>query len=108
MKDTTSDGCSFSGTWEATLTQDGNELSGSFSIIDASSPDYPANDFCTLAPGTFSFEGGTVSSSSFQFDSSDYGGFHVKGYSTTDLIHGTFNECYDESCASGSFTGSRR
>ncbi|HZS73793.1 MAG TPA: hypothetical protein VFA69_04740 [Candidatus Nitrosotalea sp.] len=108
MKDTTSDGCSFSGTWEATLTQDGNDLSGSLSIIQASSPDYPANDFCTLAPGTFSFEGGTVSSSSFQFDSSDYGGFHAKGYYTTDLIHGTFNECYDESCASGSFTGSRR
>lgn len=108
MKDTTSDGCSFSGTWEATLTQDGNDLSGSFSIIQASSPDYPANDFCTLAPGTFNFGGGTVSSSSFQFDSSDYGGFHVKGYFTTDLMHGTFNECYDESCASGSFTGSRR
>lgn len=108
MKDTTSDGCSFSGTWEATLTQDGNDLSGSFSIIQASSPDYPANDFCTLAPGTFNFGGGTVSSSYFQFDSSDYGGFHVKGYFTTDLMHGTFNECYDESCASGSFTGSRR
>ncbi|HET7337603.1 MAG TPA: hypothetical protein VFJ23_06910, partial [Candidatus Nitrosotalea sp.] len=108
MKDTTSDGCSFSGTWEATLTQDSNDLSGSFSIIQASSPDYPANDFCTLAPGTFNFGGGTVSSSSFQFDSSDYGGFHVKGYFTTDLMHGTFNECYDESCASGSFTGSRR
>ncbi|HEU5488390.1 MAG TPA: hypothetical protein VFV16_06155, partial [Candidatus Nitrosotalea sp.] len=79
-----------------------------FSIIQASSPDYPANDFCTLAPGTFNFKGGTVSSSSFQFDSFDYGGFHVKGYFTTDLMHGTFNECYDESCASGSFTGSRR
>jgi hypothetical protein len=108
MKDTTSDGCSFSGTWEATLTQNGNGLSGSLSIIDASSPDYPTNDFCTLAPGTFNFGGGTVSSSSFQFDSSDYGGFHAKGYFTTDLINGNFNECYDESCASGSFTGSRR
>ena len=108
MKDTTSDGCSFSGTWEATLTQNGNDLSGSISIIQASSPDYPANDFCTLAPGTFNFGGGTVSSSSFQFDSSDFGGFHAKGYSTTDLINGNFNECSDESCASGSFTGSRR
>jgi hypothetical protein len=108
MKDTTSDGCSFSGTWEATLAQNGNDLSGSISIIQASSPDYPANDFCTLAPGTFNFGGGTVSSSSFQFDSSDFGGFHATGYSTTDLIHGNFNECSDESCASGSFTGSRR
>ena len=107
MKDTTSDGCSFSGTWEATLTQNGNDLTGSISIIDASSPDYPANDFCTLAPATFNFEGGTVSSSSFQFDSSDFGGFHTKGYFTTDLIHGTFSECSDQSCASGSFTGSR-
>lgn len=108
MKDTTSDGCSFSGTWEATLTQNNNDLSGSISIIQASSPDYPANDFCTLAPGTFNFGGGTVSSSSFQFDSSDFGGFHAKGYFTTDLIHGNFNECSDQSCASGSFTGSRR
>ncbi|MBI1828057.1 MAG: S8/S53 family peptidase [Thaumarchaeota archaeon] len=107
MKDTTSDGCTFSGSWEATLTQNGNDLSGSFSIVDSSSPDYPANDFCTLAPGTFSFSGGTVSSSSFQFDTSGVGEFHVKGYFTSDLIHGNFNECYDESCASGSFTGSR-
>jgi len=107
MKDTTSDGCFFSGTWEATMEQNGNDLSGSISIIQASSPDYPANDFCTLAPGTFSFEGGTVSSSSFQFDSSDLGGFHTKGYYTTDLMHGNFNECSDESCATGTFTGSR-
>jgi hypothetical protein len=107
MKDTTSDGCFFSGTWEATLTQNGNDLSGSLSIIQASSPDYPANDYCTLAPGTFGFQGGTVSSSSFQFDSSDSGGFHTTGYFTTDLIRGNFNECSDGSCASGSFTGSR-
>ncbi|MBI3640350.1 MAG: hypothetical protein HY223_08560 [Thaumarchaeota archaeon] len=107
MKDTTSDGCSFSGTWEATLTQNDNDLSGSISIIEASSPDYPENDFCTLAPATFNFEGGTVSSSSFQFDSSDFGGFQTKGYFTTDLIHGNFNECSDESCATGTFTGSR-
>jgi hypothetical protein len=107
MKDTSSDGCSFSGTWEATLTQNDNDLSGSFSIIGASSPDYPANDYCTLDPGTFPFEGGTVSSSSFQFDASGLGEFHVKGYFTSDLIHGNFNECYDGSCATGTFTGSR-
>lgn len=108
MTDTTSDGCSFSGTWEATLTQNGNDLSGSFSIIQASSPNYPANDFCTLDPGTFNFEGGTVSSSSFQFDTSGLGEFHVKGSFTSDLIRGNFNECYDESCATGTFTGSRQ
>jgi len=107
MKDTTADGCTFSGSWEATLKQNGNVLSGSFSIIDSSSPDYPANDFCTLTPGTFNFAGGTVTSSSFQFDTAGVGEFHVKGYFTSNLIHGNFNECYDESCASGSFTGSR-
>jgi hypothetical protein len=107
MQDTTSDGCSFSGTWQATLTQNGNDLSGSFSIIQASSPNYPANDYCTLDPGTLPFEGGTVSSSSFQFDTSGLGEFHVKGYFTSDLIHGNFNECYDGSCATGTFTGSR-
>lgn len=107
MQDTSSDGCSFSGSWQATLAQNDNDLSGSFSIIGASSPNYPANDYCTLDPGTFPFEGGTVSSSSFQFDTSGLGEFHVKGYFTSDLIHGNFNECYDGSCATGTFTGSR-
>ncbi len=67
----------------------------------------PANDFCTLALGTFNFVGGTVFASSFQFDSNDFGGFQSKGYFTSNLIHGTFNECSDEICATGSYTGSR-
>lgn len=104
MKDTTSDGCSFSGTWQATFSQDGNDLTGTFVLVSASSPDYPTNDFCTLIPNDdFPFQG-TVSSSSFSISGSD---FSSKGSFTTDLIRGTFNECSDESCAAGSFTGMR-
>ena len=107
FKDTTADACTFSGTWEATLRQNDTNLAGSISITGASSPDYPANDFCTLDPETFNFVGGTVFASSFQFKSEDNGGFQTKGYFTSNLIHGTFNECSQESCASGSYTGSR-
>src|SRR5579872_2402608 len=87
FKDTTADACTFSGTWEATLRQNDTNLAGSISITGASSPDYPANDFCTLDPETFNFVGGTVFASSFQFKSEDNGGFQTKGYFTSNLIH---------------------
>lgn len=104
MTDYTSDGCSFSGTWQATATQDGNDLSGTFILVSASSPQYPDNDYCTLIPNdSFEFQG-TVSSSSFNISGSD---FSAKGSFTTDLIRGTFDECSDGSCAKGSFTGMR-
>ncbi|MDE1812623.1 MAG: hypothetical protein KGI19_00990 [Thaumarchaeota archaeon] len=105
MKDTTSDGCSFSGSWEATMTQNENDLTGTLVITSANSPDYPANDYCTWSAPDFPFDG-TVSSSSFNISA---GGnlFAATGSFTTDLIRGNFNECSDGSCASGTFTGSR-
>ena len=107
MTDTTSDGCSFTGDFTATLTQDGNDLSGTISVSNAVSPQFSQNSYCTLDDESFNFQGGTVSSSSFAFSTTELGGFQAKGYFTSDLIHGTFNECSDGSCATGTFTGMR-
>ena len=103
MHDTTSDGCTFNGQWQADFVQTGNNLKGVLSITSASSPDYPSNDFCTWNAPDFPFAG-TISGTLFQVTGPN--SFTAQGSFTSDSIRITkFTECSDESCATGTMGG---
>lgn len=98
----------FHSTFSMTLTQSGNSITGTVTYDPANSVEKidNGNPKGYFSGRTFDIRG-TVSSSSFTASSTD-GSITTSGSFTTDLIRGTFTECSEGSCSSGSFQGNRR